>query len=89
MSESVRTFITPSTGKPVSIIDGSETVPFWLVALHRLARLGKATDYGTGIDTQHKIARFDLSQENGDIIQAKWGYLADALSVSIIYKEKD
>ena len=54
-------------------------VPLYIVALHRLARLGKASRYAF---TNNRAAVFEL---DGNLLQKKWVDLQDAERISILY----
>jgi len=58
------------------------TLPLYMVALHKMARLGKANVYSQS----KRLLQFDMSYHSGFL--AKWPELANVARITLIYNDR-
>lgn len=66
-------------------VQNSETIPPFVVALHRLARLGRATVYG---GLHNRLVQIDLDDPKGEVLSGKWDALEGVTRVYLIYDDR-
>lgn len=71
-----------STGR---IINWDKPLPHYVVAMHRLTRLGKDTSHA---GSQNQFVEFDLTSEEGQVLKSKFPDLIDAERVMFIYSDE-
>lgn len=64
-----------------TLIERIGSLPLFVVALHRLARLGKGTLYAPS----KRFVKFAITDE----LASKWVPLRDAASVILIYRDQE
>lgn len=67
-----------------SVVSFSGNVPLYMVAAHRLTRLGLASVYST----TKRLVQLNLTTPSGEIFAAKWPPLKDAQALTIIYQDR-
>ncbi len=86
LAETSHTLFLPKSKAMVTVTDNVEKTPLWVIALHRLARLGKANNASSAGSST--LVRFDLHKQPGEAFAEKWAYLFDADAVTLVYREK-
>lgn len=72
-------------GSPMEHVRVGGAPALYIVALHRLARLGQATTYG---GNHNRLVEFNLETKEGEQIKEKWPPLRDATRVWLIYRDR-